>query len=338
MKRCPKCGAGTSVIFFMLAMAFGAEEVVQEVYEGVLPGAIVVHIATAPMREIVQNAEAFIMAAAEGTPAAMQFQPGFLNMMLAIYMPLPPGMLDMDQPLQFFVCCPKPRGEQPLAAAALLPVGNFKEKIEHAKGLNFTIEDDNGALRMKNPVNNTELVLVDAGKGYAAVSDSPAAAREVAEAFKAWDQKPIAGAAPTAVITMDIGKFIICNRREIDEAVAEIKDEIEQAARNDANAPPPKQAAYKILPRYLQATADFLGDIRSARIYLNIDNANLRISTYLTPKNDTKLYRFAKAYASADVNYEQAKYLPQRSAMVACCQMLENGQAELLPFFKSFFC
>ncbi|MCX7935858.1 MAG: hypothetical protein N3A66_11450, partial [Planctomycetota bacterium] len=181
------------------------------------------------------------------------------------------------------------------------------------------------------------LALADAGKGYVAVSDTAEAAAQAAEQFKAWEQKPPpAGTPPTAVMTIDIGKLFAINQEAIAQGGAEFNGRLERGEIADVkNLPPQLQTAYKLLPRYLQDMANFLGDIRSARIYLNIDNTNLRFSVYVTPQNNTAFQRFAKAYAAADVKYEQARYLPQHSAMVACCQMLEAGQTEILPFFKS---
>ncbi len=339
MKKRQQLVARAVTIFFLLAAVANGGEAspAAKTYEGVLPGTIVAHVTTLPLREIMQNIEAFAIAAAEGTPAALQIQPGFLNMVLAISNPLPPGLLDMDQPLQLFVCCTKPLSEQPPEIAALLPMGDFKEKLEHAKGLNFAVEELDGFLRITNPMNNLAFALVDAGKGYVAVSDSPAAANEAAAQFKAWEQKPPpAGTPPTAVLTIDIGKIFASNQQTIGQKIAELQEKIDRdEIAAIKNAPPQVQAAYKLLPRYLQTLTNFLGDIRSARVYLNIDNTNLRLSAYLTPKADTAFQRFAKAYASADVKYEQARYLPPHSAMVACGQMLAEGQTEFLPFFKS---
>ncbi len=298
---------------------------------GVLPGDAIIHLRTGGLDKTINDVEAFVGAAVNGTPAMMMMQPGFIRQQLDQLTKLPKEMVDLNRSLEIVICNPVP--DQEPAAAFLLPVSDFAGKLATLKAAGGQVEEVEKDV-YKLPSIKEDLVLAAAGKDYVALGDKPEAVKHVAELFAGWQHEaPADGdAAPQLVATIDVAKIMTLNAPLMEMGLGMMDLKLQEVARAEGEKPANIKELTAFASKYVRLIRQFGSTVKYLKLYVYATGEHLRTSLFLAPMPETALARIAAAYEAEKPAYDLAKLLPTELAMAEAVNLPAAVLQEIIPF------
>jgi hypothetical protein len=302
-------------------------------YKGILPADVVLHVTTGPLGKSIENIEAMVMKAVEGTPLAMQIQKGMLKgMILGL---LPPGLVDLKGHAQFILCNPQLGAQGGPSLGVVLPVRGFKKKIALLQQAQIGVTAAQPGLYTMNFM-GSPMAVAEAGPDHIVVGESPAGVKHVAGILrKQAVTSPLRKrTSATLMVTADLGKLTALNMPKIDEGFAEMTEELQQVVAGQDTPPVVKNLA-QLAPNYMNSTKAFLLGLRSARFYVYAGAPQLRIAGFITPKRETPFRKMAEAYEATNPTYALANLLPANAIEVVAFNYDAAASADLNAFLAA---
>lgn len=266
-----------------------------------LPADIIAHVQTKDLSTSIREIESYTQTVLQGTPLALQFQPGMLPLLIPMATGLPAGTIDMGRPVHLLVA--NPTDQQEDIVATLLPVNNFNDSIAKTVGKQ---KQANGCFKLSN-----NFFVSPENGGYIAFGEDLFSVEKMGKLLKTWKPTPCKECKTISAI-VDIEKILRLNKDIILETQKELAQDLEETSKS---GDPSLEGIDKMIDSLYSEGFNLLKQAKGMRLNLDFTKENVSLQGVLTPKFDTELAAIAKLYSTDKSSFKLTNKLPENSPL-----------------------
>ncbi len=311
-------------VFLYAFVAFAGER---------LPEGILVHASAKSLVAAVDNLDALAAACVKDTPAAQQFKPGMLAMMIGAFSPLPQGAWDSKGEINAALVMAAPMSPQPIVIVKTPGLAAFKKAM--AEG-GAALDGDGKKMSATLPKLKQTWYFADVGGGRVAGAMSEAARDLTVKAMAAgWSPKHATKA--DLALNADLKNLIAAYRPIYDAGLAQFKKQFEKNDGNMKNVPEAMKPLVAALATVIgNVVAKLEGEIPTLNnlgLDLSFDGDRLKLAFSLTSDKGSGLDILRAAYSSkGKQKYSLVSSLPEETILFDASSdlsILPNGLMDL---------